>query len=41
MNPAGEDVLHKWPVSQRVNSSKAEKDDPALIEEASAEGLAI
>jgi putative SOS response-associated peptidase YedK len=34
MKPAGEDVLQKWPVSQRVNSSKADKDDATLIEKA-------
>jgi putative SOS response-associated peptidase YedK len=27
MRPADEDVLQKWPVSQRVNSSKTDKDD--------------
>ena len=32
MKPAGEDVLQKWPVSQRVNSSKADKDDAGFIE---------
>jgi putative SOS response-associated peptidase YedK len=32
MKPAGEDVLQKWPVSQRVNSSRAPDDDPTLIE---------
>jgi putative SOS response-associated peptidase YedK len=32
MKPANEDVLQKWPVSQRVNSSKADKDDGTLIE---------
>jgi putative SOS response-associated peptidase YedK len=31
MKPAGEDVLQKWSVSQRVNSSKADKDDATLI----------
>jgi putative SOS response-associated peptidase YedK len=30
--PAGEDVLQKWPVSKRVNSSRAPDDDPTLIE---------
>ena len=31
MKPAGEDVLQKWPVSKRVNSSRASDDDPTLI----------
>ncbi len=31
MKPAGEDVLQRWPVSKRVNSSKAPTDDPSLI----------
>ena len=31
MKSAGEDVLQKWPVSKRVNSSKADKDDATLI----------
>jgi hypothetical protein len=30
--PAPEDMLRKRPVSQRVNSIKAPKDDPDLIE---------
>ena len=32
MRPAREDVLQKWPVSKRVNSSRAPDDDPSLIE---------
>jgi putative SOS response-associated peptidase YedK len=32
MTPTGEDVLQKWPVSKRVNSSRASDDDPSLIE---------
>src|SRR5215470_12085381 len=32
MKPAGEEVLQKWPVSKRVNSSKAPDDDPTLID---------
>jgi putative SOS response-associated peptidase YedK len=32
MKPADEDVLQKGPVSQRVNSSKADKDDATLIQ---------
>jgi putative SOS response-associated peptidase YedK len=31
MKPADGDVLQRWPVSKRVNSSKAPDDDPALI----------
>ena len=30
--PAGEDMLRRWPVSKRVNSSKAPADDPTLID---------
>ena len=42
MKPAGEDMLQKWSVSQRVNSSKADKDDATLIDRvaAPAEGQA-
>ena len=32
MKPAGNDVLQGWPVSQRVNGSKAPTDDASLIE---------
>ena len=32
MKPAGEDVLQKWLVSKRVNSSRAPDDDASLIE---------
>jgi putative SOS response-associated peptidase YedK len=32
MKPAGERVLQKWPVSKRVNSSRAPDDDASLIE---------
>ena len=32
MRPAGEKVLQKWPVSKRVNSSRADGDDASLIE---------
>ncbi len=31
MRPAGEKVLQKWPVSKRVNSSRASDDDESLI----------
>ena len=30
--PAAEDLLQRWPVSKRVNSSRAPDDDPTLIE---------
>jgi putative SOS response-associated peptidase YedK len=36
LKPAAEDVLQRWPVSKRVNSSKAPADDPTLIERAAA-----
>ena len=32
MKPAGEDVLQKWPVSKRVNSSRASDEDATLID---------
>ena len=32
LKPAAGDVLQRWPVSKRVNSSKADADDPTLIE---------
>ena len=32
LKPAANDVLQCWPVSQRVNSSKADKDDATLID---------
>jgi putative SOS response-associated peptidase YedK len=32
MKPAAENVLQKWPVSNRVNRSRAPDDDPTLIE---------
>lgn len=32
LTPAGEDVLQAWPVSRRVNSSKADEFDATLIE---------
>lgn len=32
MKPAGDDVLIRWPVSQRVNGSRTPGDDPGLIE---------
>lgn len=31
LKPASENVLQRWPVSKRVNSSRAPDDDPALI----------
>jgi hypothetical protein len=33
MKPAAEDVLQKWPVSKRINSSRTVGDDPTLIKE--------
>jgi putative SOS response-associated peptidase YedK len=33
MKPANEDVLQRWPVSKRVNSSRASEDDATLIDE--------
>jgi hypothetical protein len=32
LKPAANDVLQRWPVSRRVNSSKAPADDATLIE---------
>jgi putative SOS response-associated peptidase YedK len=32
LRPAANDVLQKWPVSRRVNSSRTPGDDPGLIE---------
>ncbi len=32
MRPADEKVLQMWPVSKRVNSSRADDDDASLIE---------
>jgi len=32
MKPPFEDVLQKWPVSKRVNNSRADGDDATLIE---------
>jgi hypothetical protein len=32
MKPTDENVLQKWPVSRRVNSSRAPDDVPTLIE---------
>jgi hypothetical protein len=32
LKPAADDLLQRWPVSKRVNSSKAPADDPALID---------
>ena len=33
LKPAAENVLQKWPVSKRVNSSRAPDDDPTLIDQ--------
>jgi putative SOS response-associated peptidase YedK len=32
LKPAADDLLERWPVSNRVNSSKAPADDPTLID---------
>ena len=32
LKPAPNDYLQRWPVSRRVNSSKADKDDPTLVD---------
>jgi putative SOS response-associated peptidase YedK len=32
LKPGAENVLQKWPVSRRVNSSRAPDDDPTLID---------
>ena len=32
LKPVPNDCLQRWPVSKRVNSSKADADDPSLIE---------
>jgi hypothetical protein len=32
LKAAAENVLQKWPVSKRVNCSRAPDDDPTLIE---------
>jgi putative SOS response-associated peptidase YedK len=31
LKPAPENALQRWPVSKRVNSSRADADDPTLI----------
>ena len=36
LKPAPDDYLQVWPVSRRVNSSRALGDDPALIERVAA-----
>lgn len=36
LKPAPEDMLQRWPVSRRVNSSKAPDDDPTLIDRVAA-----
>ena len=32
LKPAADDLLQRWLVSKRVNSSKARADDPTLID---------
>jgi hypothetical protein len=34
LKPAPNDYLQRWTVSKRVNSSKADKDDPTLVDPA-------
>ena len=36
LKPAANDVLQRWPVSRRINSSKAPTDDATLTEEIAA-----
>jgi putative SOS response-associated peptidase YedK len=36
LRPAPEDMLQRWPVSKRVNSSKAPAEYPTLIDQISA-----
>jgi putative SOS response-associated peptidase YedK len=36
MKPAGDDVLERWPVSKRVNSSRTSDEDATLIERVTA-----
>jgi len=36
LKPVADDYLQVWPVSRRVNSSRAPGDDPALIEQIAA-----
>ena len=36
LRPAANDYLQAWPVSRRVNSSRAAGDDPTLIEQIAA-----
>jgi hypothetical protein len=33
LKPAAENVLQRWPVSKRVNSSRAPDEDPTLADE--------
>jgi putative SOS response-associated peptidase YedK len=37
LKPAPNDYLQRWPVSKRVNSSKADADDPSLIDRVQSE----
>jgi putative SOS response-associated peptidase YedK len=36
LKPAPDDLLQRWPLSKRVNSSKAPVDDPTLIDKVAA-----
>jgi putative SOS response-associated peptidase YedK len=39
LKPAPNDFLQKWPVSKRVNSSRADDNDPTLIDEIALSGI--
>jgi hypothetical protein len=39
LKPAPNDYLQRWPVSKRVNSSKADADDATLIAPTELQGL--
>jgi putative SOS response-associated peptidase YedK len=41
MKPAANDVLQRWPVSKRVNSSRASADDPTLIDRVELPGSSV
>ena len=32
LKPTSDDLLQKWPVSKRVNGSRADDDDPTLVD---------
>jgi putative SOS response-associated peptidase YedK len=41
LKPASNDYLQRWPVSRRVNSSKADKDDATLTKSILDDPIAI